>query len=460
MNKDLKKLYEYCKSQGYNESEEQFQQDLSKIIIEELKGEDLIKVSGGKNGKRVVAGALSALLGMTSGMASAAGTTPNLKPSSNSTVGGFKSTRAIPRRTASAAPSIASTTKSSNKLAKILGGGVLALIPVGGVISASGIAYALTHKKEEPKDPEKEIKDPKKIEAPHTDNSQNRPGEIEPPKINDPPPTPEPGPEPDVQPGFGPDSDAPGKHKEVKSSQEYCGQLFDIALNEFIARAAACGNFLTDLRSRSKETFYALASRILSSSKAIYEANPAEGTFSIYSLSGNSLDVIESFISECSSFINNSLKIYCKDYNSEDSMALEKYTSETKFESVMQSSAGIDDFITQKLNNMDEGLYKTLEKEISTYHTKDLLFIMRALLLAINDRTLGNTRKIEDIDDKIDYSCRMVNSYGFGIFVDWFINILQSKPTQASTEVAVEDVVSDDEPDPDLAGLSEEQSDD
>ena len=132
MNKELKKLYYQCKSRGYNESAEQFEKDLARIVIKELRGDDLGKVSGGINGRRAIAGALSAILGLTPAIASAAGTTNNLKAPS-------KVSRIRPRRT-TPTPSVAvASNKSSNQLAKIVfgGGGAVGIVGTG----IAGLAY-------------------------------------------------------------------------------------------------------------------------------------------------------------------------------------------------------------------------------------------------------------------------------------------------------------------------------
>ena len=62
MKRELNKLYEYCKSKGYNESREKFEEDLRQLMVEELGSEELSKVSGGKKGiNAVTAGLISAL---------------------------------------------------------------------------------------------------------------------------------------------------------------------------------------------------------------------------------------------------------------------------------------------------------------------------------------------------------------------------------------------------------------
>lgn len=40
MKEPIKKLYDYCKSQGYDESIEQFQQDLNNLVIKETKNNE------------------------------------------------------------------------------------------------------------------------------------------------------------------------------------------------------------------------------------------------------------------------------------------------------------------------------------------------------------------------------------------------------------------------------------
>lgn len=62
MKVNLKGLYEYCKSQGYNYSEAQFRQDLEEIAVEELNDDNLCEVTGGaKMNKKFYAGICAAL---------------------------------------------------------------------------------------------------------------------------------------------------------------------------------------------------------------------------------------------------------------------------------------------------------------------------------------------------------------------------------------------------------------
>ena len=62
MKRKIDELYEYCKSQGYNESREKFEEDLSQLIVEELEDEELLNVSGGKKAiSALTAGVISAL---------------------------------------------------------------------------------------------------------------------------------------------------------------------------------------------------------------------------------------------------------------------------------------------------------------------------------------------------------------------------------------------------------------
>ncbi len=62
MERKIDELYEYCKSKGYNESIEKFEEDLSQLMVEELENEELLNVSGGKRGiNALTAGVISAL---------------------------------------------------------------------------------------------------------------------------------------------------------------------------------------------------------------------------------------------------------------------------------------------------------------------------------------------------------------------------------------------------------------
>ena len=62
MERKIDELYEYCKSKGYNESREKFEEDLSQLIVEELENEELLNVSGGRKGiNAITAGLISAL---------------------------------------------------------------------------------------------------------------------------------------------------------------------------------------------------------------------------------------------------------------------------------------------------------------------------------------------------------------------------------------------------------------
>ncbi len=137
MNKELTKLYYQCKSRGYNESAEQFEKDLARIVIKELRGDDLGKVSGGINGRKAIAGALSAILGLIPSVTSAAGAKPGLK--APSTVKASRVSRIRPRRTTLTPPVAVAPNKSSNQLAKIVfgGGGAVGIVGTG----IAGLAY-------------------------------------------------------------------------------------------------------------------------------------------------------------------------------------------------------------------------------------------------------------------------------------------------------------------------------
>ena len=87
MNKDLKKLYDYCKSQGYEGSTEEFEQELKSLIVEEIDSKELLNVAGGnKQTKAAVAGLFSAL-SIASPFASAA---QNIKSNNKTVNSNFK----------------------------------------------------------------------------------------------------------------------------------------------------------------------------------------------------------------------------------------------------------------------------------------------------------------------------------------------------------------------------------
>jgi len=111
-NEEIKKLYGYCKSQGYNESEEKFEEDLKQLVIEEIESDNLKNISGGKieMNKKVVAGLLSAL---------------SLGSSMNSVYADVGK---------------AVVAKPSNNLKKILLGGAGATLAGGGIITAGALA--------------------------------------------------------------------------------------------------------------------------------------------------------------------------------------------------------------------------------------------------------------------------------------------------------------------------------
>ena len=71
MNENLKRLYEYCKSHGYDESEKTFEQDLKDLAVEELEGQELSKVSGGKKAFTALTAGMISALSVASPLASA-----------------------------------------------------------------------------------------------------------------------------------------------------------------------------------------------------------------------------------------------------------------------------------------------------------------------------------------------------------------------------------------------------
>ncbi len=130
MKVNLKELYEYCKSQGYNYSEAQFCQDLKEIAVEELNDNHLCRVTGGaKMNKKFYAGVCAAL--SLTGSASLSNVKGVHFTSNYSELPDFSKIYAV------------STKKNSSKhslkkiLAAAVGGGLITLA-VGGPI----IAYA------------------------------------------------------------------------------------------------------------------------------------------------------------------------------------------------------------------------------------------------------------------------------------------------------------------------------
>ena len=71
MNENLKRLYEYCKSHGYDESEKTFEQDLKDLAVEELEGQELSKVSGGRKATTALTAGVISALSMAAPLASA-----------------------------------------------------------------------------------------------------------------------------------------------------------------------------------------------------------------------------------------------------------------------------------------------------------------------------------------------------------------------------------------------------
>ena len=71
MNKKFKRLYEYCKSQGYTESQSTFEQDLKDLAVEELHTQELSKVSGGKKATTALTAGVISALSIASPLASA-----------------------------------------------------------------------------------------------------------------------------------------------------------------------------------------------------------------------------------------------------------------------------------------------------------------------------------------------------------------------------------------------------
>ena len=123
-NEEIKNLYNYCKNQGYNESEEKFEEDLKQLVIEEIESDNLKNISGGKieMNKKVAAGLLSLL---------------SLGGSMNSTYAGFKSKLGV-----TSEKSESQATRSSDNLKKILLGGAGATLVGGGVMLSSALMMA------------------------------------------------------------------------------------------------------------------------------------------------------------------------------------------------------------------------------------------------------------------------------------------------------------------------------
>ena len=82
MEKNLKKLYDYCKSQGYEGSTEEFEQELESLIMEEIDSKELSKVAGGNKLTKAAAASLVSALNIVGPFASAA---QNIK-SNNKTI--------------------------------------------------------------------------------------------------------------------------------------------------------------------------------------------------------------------------------------------------------------------------------------------------------------------------------------------------------------------------------------
>ncbi len=160
MKKELNKLYEYCKSKGYNESIEKFEEDLSQLIVEELGSEELSKVSGGEKGINALTAGVISALSIASPLVSAAGAS-----GFNSGVG--KTTGALPPaatvKVVNKAAYNKATPKSSDSkdtLKNILIG-VLGLGVTGAVAGDIGLGVALAKaKKNKPKpEPVEEVGD-------------------------------------------------------------------------------------------------------------------------------------------------------------------------------------------------------------------------------------------------------------------------------------------------------------
>ncbi len=142
MKRELNKLYEYCKSKGYNESIEKFEEDLSQLMVEELESEELSKVSGGKKGINALTAGVISALSIASPLVSAAGAS-----GFNSGVG--KTTGALPPaatvKVVNKAAYNKATPKSSDSkdtLKNILIG-VLGLGVTGAVAGDIGLGVAL-----------------------------------------------------------------------------------------------------------------------------------------------------------------------------------------------------------------------------------------------------------------------------------------------------------------------------
>ena len=71
MDKELKKLYDYCKSQGYEGSPEKFEKEFEDLTLKQLGNEELSKISGGKKATTAFAASLMSVLSIASPFASA-----------------------------------------------------------------------------------------------------------------------------------------------------------------------------------------------------------------------------------------------------------------------------------------------------------------------------------------------------------------------------------------------------
>ena len=71
MNKKLEKLYRYCKANGYDESFETFESDLNKLLIQQIEGDELSMIAGGRNVPKTLAATLISALSIASPFASA-----------------------------------------------------------------------------------------------------------------------------------------------------------------------------------------------------------------------------------------------------------------------------------------------------------------------------------------------------------------------------------------------------
>lgn len=71
MNKKLEKLYRYCKANGYDESCETFESDLNQLLIQQVEGDELSMVAGGRSATKTLAATLISVLSIASPFASA-----------------------------------------------------------------------------------------------------------------------------------------------------------------------------------------------------------------------------------------------------------------------------------------------------------------------------------------------------------------------------------------------------